>query len=255
MDTQLVYDPYLSTLGICVNCLLDLVICLDCQAGFNSKSVSEHLIHVHVHKHAQLDHKKLQSVLKALGVHESFELQDLPPNCPPIEGLAPFSDAYLCHLCPHIHSNHPSMQTHHQSIHSDKPILQLWNKVAAQQLHPTHNSPFFQVFPIHVAVQKDSHLLFYQSVHHNCQCSLGQINTRLVDPQMVSVWLHSTQWHTLIEGQDVKNLIALVALPTKHEHELSCLSEAVHAYAIQADCVIDMLSQIALRVINSPVPK
>lgn len=201
-----------------------------------------------------MDHVRLMQVFSDLQVKESFDIADLPLDCPQIEGLYFTADAYMCSNCPRIRGNLASIKEHYFSDHQNFPMPSSWNKVAAQQLHHKHSTPYFQVKPTTIPVDVDAATNFFVSLNNERQKVVAQFDQSKVDPRQVSIWLKATKWHVLVSPYDHTHLISLVAMPIKQEIELEILAKAVDAYTQKADKVMDTLSNLALRVINSPEP-
>lgn len=212
----------------------------------------EHITTLHSDSIPRLDHKELKTVLEDLGVHDSFLHAELPNPCPIIEGLVAHKIAYQCTLCFLIRGSPTTLRKHYQQQHPDEVSPNLATTVIAQQLHHKNRTPYFRVYPEETSGELNAHLTFFQSVHGKRKDSVKTTKVSKVDPRMISVWLNTSQWHTLIEGLDPTHLISLVALPTKHEPELNGLQKAVEVYSSRADAAIDSLSHLARRCINSP---
>lgn len=252
---QLITHPYLANLGLCFNQMLGLAICLECSCAIGKKAIESHLHDVHKDHGFRIDHTKLKQAVVDLDIRESFDLDDLPPNCPPIEGLHLCPDAYLCAGCPHIRGTLLSIKRHHLTAHPNTPMPISWTRVAAQQLHAQNRTPYFQVTPDTVLSQHDDAATrFFMSLNKDRQKAVSDFNISKMDPRQVSTWLKVTQWHTLVAPYDRQHLVSLVVMPTKAESELEILAKAVHMYTRKADQVMDTLSHLALCIINSPEP-
>jgi len=160
--------PYLATFGICFNVFLGLIICLECGCALGTKSIVLHLHDVHQEEHFRIDHTKLNQVLTELQVKESFDLTNLPINCPEIEGLHLSSNAYICFTCQHIRGTLKSIQTHHLACHPNIPMPTSWKRVAAQQLHHQNRTSYFQVIPRNLpSNENDIATQFFISLNQN----------------------------------------------------------------------------------------
>jgi len=247
--------PYLATLGLCFNTFLSLVICLECGSAINGKSIEPHLHNIHKEHGIRIEHIKLKKALSDLQAKDSFDLATLPSICPQIEGLKLCPDAYLCTYCPHILGTLFSIKKHHLTTHSNYPMPPSWSRVAAQQLHHHNFTPYFQVVPTKVAPENDdASTRFFLSLNNDRQKAVANYDISKIDPRQVSIWLNITKWHVLIAPYDHKHLLSLVQMPTKSETILEILAKAVDCYVHKADHAMDTLSNLALRIINSPEP-
>jgi len=247
--------PYLATLGMCFNTFLGLVICLDCGAAIGGQSIETHLHVIHKEESFRIDHIKLKQTLVDLQVKESFDLTNLPPNCHQIEGLHLSSDAYLCSICQHIRGTLLSIKRHHLTTHSTSPMPISWTRVVAQQLHHHNHSSYFQVIPKDTpSDNNDITTQFFISLNKNRQKAVADYDISKIDPRQVSVWLKITKWHVLVAPYDHNHLLSLVKMPIKSETMLEILAKAVDSYTLKADRAIDTLSNLALRILNSPEP-
>jgi hypothetical protein len=247
--------PYLATLGMCFNSFLGLVICLECSSAIGSKSIEVHLHDIHKDQQFKINHTVLKQALLDLQVKESFDLKSLPLCCPQIEGLHLSSDAYLCSSCQHIRGTLSSIKLHHITTHSNVPMPTSWTQVTAQQLHHHNHTPYFQVIPTHIPSQNDNATThFFNSLNHDRQKAVADFDISKIDPRQVSIWLNATKWHVLVAPYNHNHLLSLVKMPAKSEPELEILAKAVDCYTRKADQIMDSLSNLALRIINSPEP-
>ena len=243
----------MATLGLTFNQFLGLIICLECNCALGGKGIETHLHDVHKDQGFRIDHTKLKQALSDLQAKESFDLANLPQNCPQIEGLYLCSDAYLCASCQHIRGTILSIKRHHLSAHSDIAMPGSWTRVAAQQIHHQNHTPYFQVIPSHILLENDDATTrFFNSLNKDRQQTVADFDISKIDPRQVSTWLKATKWHMLVAPYNHQHLISLVTMPTKQEPELEILAKAVHMYTHKADQVMDTLSNLALRIINSP---
>jgi hypothetical protein len=240
---------------MCFNKFLGLVICIQCEAAIGSKTVAKHLHDIHKDANIRIEHPKLNQVITDLEVKESFDLSNLPPTCLQIEGLRLSSEAYLCSNCQLIRGTLKSIQEHHLAAHGDCPIPVSWTRVAAQQIHHQQRTPYFQVIPKSVPLENDDAVTwFFTSLNKDRQKAVADFDISKIDPRQVSTWLKATQWHVLVAPYDHQHLVSLVVMPTKAEPQLEILAKAVHTYTCKADQAMDTLSNLALRIINSPEP-
>jgi hypothetical protein len=243
----------LATLGLCFNQFLGLTICLECSCAIGRKGIEPHLHGIHNDQAFRINHIKLQQALSDLQVKESFDLANLPPKCPQIEGLYMSLDAYSCASCLVIRGTLLSIKEHHFSTHTDIAMPTSWTRVAAQQIHHQNRTPYFQVIPRKAEQETDDIATrFFNSLHQDRQKAVADFDLSKIDPRQVSTWLKATKWHVLIAPYDHQHLASLVTLPTKAELELNILAKAVNAYTCKSDQAIDTLSHLALCIINTP---
>ena len=247
--------PYLASLGMCFNQFLGLVICLECESAIGSRSIAGHIHDIHADATIRLDYAKLKQALSDMQAKESFDLAKLPPYCPQIEGLHLCPDAYLCASCPHIRGTLLSIKEHHHAAHSNTVMPTLWTRVAAQQIHHQNHTPYFQVIPTIIPVENnDTTTRFFMSLNNDRQKAVADFDLSKINPRQVSIWLNATKWHILISPYNYNHLLSLVQMPAKSEPELEILAKAVDCYTRKADQAIDTLSNLSLRIINSPEP-
>ena len=243
---------------MCFNQFLGLVICIQCEAGIGSKSIAKHIYDIHKDANIRIEHAKLSQVITDLNVKDSFDVAHLPPSCPQIEGLRLSPEAYLCSHCQLVRGTLKSIKEHHLTAHADSPMPVTWTRVAAQQIHHQHRTPYFRVILAHVPSERgdddDAAMRFFISLNKDRQKAVSDFDISKIDPRQVSTWLKATQWHTLVAPYDHQHLVSLVTMPTKAESELEILAKAVHMYTRKADQVMDTLSHLALCIINSPEP-
>jgi hypothetical protein len=253
---KLITHPYLATLGLSFNTFLGLAICLECCCGIGSKSIEAHLHDVHKEEEFRIDHVKLKKALSDLQAKESFDVMTLPPSCYEIEGLALCSNAYMCSICQLIRGSLLSIKQHHFDVHKDVDMPTSWTQVAAQQIHHNNRTRYFRVVPRVQSASKvdDVPTRFFLSLHEERQKMVADYDMSKIDPRQVSTWLNVTKWHVLVAPYDHRHLLSLVTMPTRSETELEILAKAVSTYVWKADQAIDTLSNLALRIINSPEP-
>ncbi len=239
---------------MCFHKLLGLVLCIECSAAIGRKGVVGHIYDKHADAEIRLDHTKLTKVLSDLQVKDSFNLKDLPQDCPQIEGLHLTHEAYLCSYCQHIRGNVASIKEHHFSVHADLPTPTSWEKVTAQQLHHKHHTPYFKVTPMIAPPEANVATRFFLSLQEQREKVVAKFDLSKIDPRQVCVWLSATKWHIHIAPYEHSHLISLIKFPAKAEIELAILGKAVEKYTQKADKAIDTLSALALQVINTPEP-
>ena len=239
---------------MCFHKLLGLVLCIECSAAIGSKGVVEHIHNSHADAEIRLDHAKLRKALSDLQVKDSFDLKDLPQDCPQIEGLQLTHEAYLCSHCQHIRGNLASIKKHHSYVHVDLPTPTSWTKVTAQQLHHKNRTSYFKVRPTTTARKANTAIQFFLSLQEQREKVVTNFDLSKVDPCQVCVWLSATKWHIHVAPYEHSHLVSLVKHPAKAETELAILAKAVEQYTQKADKAIDSLSTLALQVINTPEP-
>ena len=245
----------MATLGLCFNQFLGLAICLECGSALGRKGIEPHLHEIHKDQTFRIEQSKLKQALEDLQVKESFDLANLPSICPQIEGLHLCSDAYLCANCPHVRGTLLSIKEHHHTAHSNTIMPTLWTRVTAQQIHHQHHTPYFRVIPTIVPLNNDDATTrFFMSLNKDRQQVVTNFDISKIDPRQVSIWLNATQWHVLVSTYDHSHLRSLVKMPAKSEPELDILAKAVDCYTRKADQAMDSLSNLALRILNSPEP-
>lgn len=239
---------------MCFNTFLGLVICLECSCGIGNKSIASHIQEVHWDAKIRLDHAKLNQTLADLEVKEEFDLADLPVSCPQIEGLHLTPEAYICPHCQRIRGHLASIKEHHLQDHKSLPTPSSWKKIAAQQIHHKNRTPYFQVIPKAPAAEADAgtqHFIFLQKERER---TVADYDMSKINPRQVSTWLNATKWHVLVSPYDHQHLLSLVKMPERTEATLEILAKAVLTYTKRADLAMDTLSNLALRIINSPEP-
>lgn len=239
---------------MCFHKFLGLVLCIECNAAIGAKGVVDHIYDNHKGAEIRLDHTKLSQVLSDLQVKGTFNLKDLPEDCPQIEGLHLTPEAYLCSHCGHIRGNLNSIKKHHFTVHPDLPKPTSWTKVTAQQLHYKNRTPYFKVKPTTAPLEVDAATRFFLSLQKQREKVVENFDLSKIDPRQVCPWLSFTKWHLHVAPYEHSHLVSLVKPPSKAETELAVLAKAVEQYTGKADRAIDTLSVIALQVINTPEP-
>lgn len=242
----------MTPIGLVFNKLLNLVICLDCGIANGTKAVVEHIHTIHGDAKVHFDHTTLQSIFNHLGVEDHFDLKDLPNPCPQIEGLL-VTKAYMCSICHHLRGTMESMRLHHSTKHQDIPNPRVWQQVSAQQIHHTHHTPYFCIYPRSTQNPATPLTQEINRLQKECSIQVANYNIATLDPRQVSPWLNATQWHIHVAPYNYQHLITLVKCPTQQEADLAFLSTAVESYTSNADKAIDTLSLLACQVINSPI--
>jgi hypothetical protein len=239
---------------MCFHKLLGLVLCIECSAAIGKKAIVEHIYKSHADAEIRLEHAELQKVLSDLQVKDSFDLKDLPQECPQIEGLHLTQEAYLCSHCQLIRGNLVSIKEHHFAVHAGVPAPMSWTRVTAQQLHHNNRSSYFKVTPTTTAPKANAATQFFLLHQEQREKVVANFDLSKIDPRQVCVWLSATKWHIHVAPYEHSHLVSLVKHPAKAETEFAILAKAVEQYTQKADKAIDTLSTIALQVINTPEP-
>jgi len=161
------------------------VLCIECDAAIGAKGVAGHIYDNHADAKIRLDHTKLRQVLSDLQVKDSFDLKDLPQDCPQIEGLHITPEAYLCSYCGHIRGNLGSIKEHHFSAHEDLPTPTSWERVAAQQLHHKQTTPYFKVRPTTTAPKANAATQFFLLHQKQREKVVANFDLSKIDPRQV----------------------------------------------------------------------
>lgn len=252
---QLIYHPYLSNLGMAFNTMLQMVICIDCNAAISSTQVAFHISSSHGNAKMRIKHAELAQALQELNAQESFDIKSLESPCKPIEGLAAPVTVLVCPQCPHMRSTQASMNTHFWQVHNNLPAPKNCKTALAQQLHPGSNSPYFQVFSKQKISTPHNHTVFLENTHSKRIKIVENFDLSKVDPRQVTPWLHATKWHAHVAPYNHDHLWSLVQPPSRLESELQFLGTVINAYTTRSNKEMDTLSTLARQVINSPNPK
>ncbi|KAG5635180.1 hypothetical protein H0H81_012119, partial [Sphagnurus paluster] len=196
----------------------------------------------------RIDHARLAAAIEEADVASAIPKIGLGPITE-IEGLH-LHTGILCVICKSVYRKQSAMTKHHQEAHQDRPQPETWPSVFAQQLRRGQDRTFFHVLPRTIPNPSENEVIIATLRSQQIELD-GVPSGDMLDPRLLSPWLKSTHWLKLIEGKDVSQLMALVAIP---DQKFPGLTAAVRSVFEIAEESFERFPELALQRLNSPYP-
>jgi hypothetical protein len=241
--------PYLDSIGLDVNVILELLICRACQISLLESHILAHMADIHTDEHIKVDSDKLKDDCLAMQVSEGL----------PELGRGPFQefhgllvhDCLLCEKCGWIGGGPDSMKNHHWSQHKDSRLPGSWKAIKAQRLNNSSKKNYLWILP-RAATEMTGTESIIANLRSQWATSLEKDSGESHDARVLSPWLRTTKWNEHVCSYDQAELLGLVAPLTRDE--LPGLKSAVASLMQCAMKLIDITPELVLQILNSPDP-
>ncbi|KAF5344300.1 hypothetical protein D9756_011600 [Leucocoprinus leucothites] len=234
---------------------LKLLICPTCSVALTPDIALDHVRNLH--EESGLKGKKIKEpymeVCKELQLAGNYPDWEKLYGGPALGGLMLYESALLCDhgRCQQIHSTAAAMKTHHQKVHSTKPVPKSWPMVAAQRLNNGDQNSLFRVKALdtYAGSHKDSWDTWLDELDDQIKSIVRPVNLNNPDPRNVNAWLKTTGWAEHAGGHSSAFLFSLVAAPAKNEFPK--LREAIDYIFSKAMHFLNDTPPMILRKLNT----
>lgn len=241
----------MEKLGLAVNVLYGLLLCMECQAAIVPSQAKSHLGSAHSVALTPQDLNLLKQVCATHSLTGDL-LSIIKPSMLHIEGLKAM-DGFSCCLCTKVYATKDSLLRHHLKDHPSLPRPRQEMPVRIQRLSNGQGalrSWFPMSEPPTVELSTDAQII--KDVAERLKGFHGLPKTA-ADIRNVSPWLRTTGWHVHIKGHDIDGLRSLASHPTRLE--FPWLKQALVHLLFEASDLMETTHEIALQMLNTPHPE
>ncbi|TEB10747.1 hypothetical protein FA13DRAFT_1722195 [Coprinellus micaceus] len=240
----LIRDAFLTEVGLAINPVHKLFICISCDSALTRKTYRYHL-------KTKENITVTQDI--AAGIEELSDIHNIVAEFPPlhtnsrpipyIAGLK-IDQKSGCPLCMYT-AVHKRVQKHIKDEHPGTkatPLVDIPSQVLNLGIAPTN----FRIIPPAQTWFLNLNLLNQPTL----------VNMAPPDNRMVSPWLLRTGFHEYVQGHDITQLVNLCSLPSKSETEkhMQTLHTTVLEYLNGGTKLIKQTDPLTLQMLNSSDP-
>jgi hypothetical protein len=258
-DDELVYPPYLSTLGIAINMKIRAFICSACEEAVHVSALSNHLMSKHRESNLNMDPQQLEDAVEKYDVVRGFPAI---PNFvfPPIQGLA-VVDGYVCNGCGYccgqstkrakdrIMKEHISSANH--TLDSPKPTFQ---QALLQRFTSAAGSDrsYWACKRTNINKAEIPHEVatLLEKTNNNMDKMIAASPAYSVDARFKDPWLLTSDFHKVVEGHDIPTLKAWVAPAARLTWETRLTSLVLIYLNASLDAKMDEVERMKLNTAN-----
>lgn len=246
----MIANDTLKSVGLAINTVLNLFVCLECGTGLTPKSVNDH--HKKIHKNLKIIggiKKQIQEIAERADLSEEYP--DIEPSREPIpmfSGITVKSSAG-CPACPYagalkVVQSHMSKTKHQGKVEKDL-STQVINAGATRINLRVSIAPVVETTTTEIPDLLQQAKDFQWTKHQAAE---------IPNARMVSPWLLRTGWHEHIQPyvESIPELCDLVAMP--QNGEFVGLHQMIKEYFDQATTLLDATDELVLQKLNSADP-
>jgi hypothetical protein len=250
-DSQLAYDPYLTTLGFSVNTWLNALVCQSCKYAVLPRTLSSHLNDKHKDAQLRVDQTELDRVVQEFSIEHDFPVIN-NNTFPPFDGLQVY-DGYACDQCEYACAKKDTIKRHYKNTHASRDYA--YTTATVQNMSP--GAPNLSKYWVCMAVPQQREmsmapeaLSFVEQAKETAK-KLLDVKHYQVDKRQIEPWLLMTHWTELVDGLDIDEVHGLVEAPVKNSWE-TLVPKVVAKY--MNDVLNEPMEELQLQMLNTPVP-
>ncbi|KAJ3505325.1 hypothetical protein NLJ89_g7481 [Agrocybe chaxingu] len=246
---QLIDTQTLRAYSLVVNTMHRLLVCSTCCAGVLPSHVAGHLRDTHQLVAPVADLEIIQSISQKLNVTDAPPPHPSAP-IPPIDGLRVVV-GFLCSQCSAVYGVETSLKTHFHNTHPGLTFPKKNTRAPVQQINAGRHHKYFVVSipnELRGAPSTPQDFILAQA---QALMQLSHRDDKEPDVRNISPWLRATQWHKLLVGRNVQDLVKLAETPTRAE--FPDLHDTVRHLLDQASALIETSAPLLLQILNSPL--
>ncbi|KAI0348830.1 hypothetical protein OH77DRAFT_1526125 [Trametes cingulata] len=243
-------EGMLARWGVLINRRLRAFICLACQAVVLPSALSQHLSRQHSDARISVDADDIAAIAERENILDELPIIDGTPI--EYEGLKT-EEGVGCPSCLSVFGNPKSLPNHFSLEHGQS----LSEKDSS--IRRVHIQRFGRGFAARIpfevklrALQLQSSQVDYLEAMRKDLDARPSLPSSEVDHRHISPWHITTRWHSYLDGRDISEALALIAVP-KEDDPLFFLVACVKTYMQAIYDTIPHTSEVCRQILNTDV--